>query len=174
MSTSHLVCSLSLAGALVLAGVGGVLAADESPEPSADPTTMANGLVTVPSANSVADTASMLQGALEAQGLTVFSVVDHAANAAGADLELLPTTLVLAGNPNLGTPLMQSSRSFAIDLPQKFLVWEDEAGEVFITYNDPQYLADRHGVSDQDEVLGKISSALANFAAAGGEAPADG
>jgi uncharacterized protein (DUF302 family) len=127
--------------------------------------TMDDGLVTVPSAHSVDDTAERLQAALEERGLTIFGVVDHAANAAGADLELPPTTLILVGNPNLGTPLMQSSRSFAIDLPQKFLVWEDAAGDVHITYNDPQHLADRHGVSDQDEVIETITNALANFAA---------
>lgn len=128
-------------------------------------TTMDDGLITVSSAHSVDDTAERLQAALEERGLTVFGVVDHAANAAGADLELPPTTLILAGNPNLGTPLMQRSRSFAVDLPQKFLVWEDDAGDVHITYNDPQHLADRHGVTDQDEIIETITNALANFAA---------
>ena len=136
-----------------------------------DGTTMDDGLITVPSAYGVDDTAERLRAALEERGLTVLGVVDHAANAAGANLELPPTTLILAGNPNLGTPLMQSSRSFAIDLPQKFLVWEDEAGDVHITYNDPQHLADRHGVTDQDEVIETITNALANFAA--GAAAAD-
>jgi len=129
------------------------------------------GLITVSSAHSVDDTAERLQAALEERGLTVISVVDHAANAAGADLQLLPTTLILVGNPKLGTPLMQSSRMFAIDLPQKFLVWEDDAGGVNITYNDPQYLADRHGVTGQNELIETLTNALANFAA--GAAAAD-
>jgi uncharacterized protein (DUF302 family) len=153
-------------GAIVLASV--ILTTPTLATPVAgqeEGTTMDDGLITVPSAHSVDDTAARLQAALEERGLTVLGVVDHAANAAGADLELPPTTLILAGNPNLGTPLMQSSRSFAVDLPQKFLVWEDDAGDVHITYNDPQHLADRHGVTDQDEIIETITNALANFAA---------
>jgi uncharacterized protein (DUF302 family) len=153
-------------GAIVLASV--ILTTPTLATPVAgqeEGTSMDDGLITVPSAHSVDDTAERLQAALEERGLTVLGVVDHAANAAGADLELPPTTLILAGNPNLGTPLMQSSRSFAVDLPQKFLVWEDDAGDVHITYNDPQYLADRHGVTDQDEIIETITNALANFAA---------
>ncbi len=122
------------------------------------------GLVTVQSSNSFSETVQLLQNALEAQGLTIMAVVDHTANAASAELDLLPTSLILVGNPNLGTPLMQSSRSIAIDLPQKFLVWEDENEHTFVTYNDPQYLADRHGIDDQDEVLNTITTALENFA----------
>ena len=153
-------------GAIVLASV--ILTTPTLATPVAgqeEGTTMDDGLITVPSAHSVDDTAERLQAALEERGLTVLGVVDHAANAAGADLELPPTTLILAGNPNLGTPLMQSSRSFAIDLPQKFLVWEDDAGDVHITYNDAQHLADRHGVTDQDETIETITNALANFTA---------
>lgn len=178
MSTPRTARNLLVAGSLALAALAASLpmyGADASPAAESSPAAVDTGLVTVPSANSVADTASMLQTSLESNGLTVFGVVDHAANAAAAGLELLPTTLVMAGNPNLGTPLMQSSRSFAIDLPQKFLIWEDENGDVFITYNDPQALAVRHGVTDQDEVIGRISGALANFSAGAGAAPgADG
>lgn len=132
-----------------------------------------NGLVTVQSSNSFSETVTMLQNALDAQGLTIFATIDHAANAEDAGMDLLPTTLILAGNPNLGTPLMQASRSVAIDLPQKFLIWEDETGTVFVTYNAPQYLAQRHTIEGQEEILNQIDTALSNFAAAATEAPAE-
>jgi uncharacterized protein (DUF302 family) len=81
-------------------------------------------------------------------------------------MELPPTTLLIFGNPRLGTPLMQASRSVAIDLPQKMLVWEDE-GEVMVSYNDPQYLAARHGIEGKEEILETISNALENLATGG-------
>lgn len=135
---------------------------EEAPDP---------GLVTLQSSNEFTETVDALQEALETAGLNVVAVVDHAANAASADQELLPTTLILAGNPNIGTPLMQSSRTIAIDLPQKFLVWQSEDGTVFITYNDPYYLASRHGITGQNELLEQVATALSNFAstAANGE-----
>ena len=125
-----------------------------------------DGLVTNQSEFGVEVTVERLQSILEEKGLTVFLVVDHAANAANAGLELRPTVLVLTGNPNLGTPLMQSNPTIGLDLPQKFLVWEDASGDVFITYNAPEYLAQRHSISDQDEVFGKIIGALNAFATA--------
>ena len=75
--------------------------------------------------------------------------------------------LIIFGNPNVGTPLMQSNQAIAIDLPQKFLVWEDRHGQTHITYNDPFYLADRHAVTDQDTLLGNIANALDNLVQAG-------
>ena len=122
------------------------------------------GLVTVQSANSVEDTLSKLEAALEENGLLTVAVVDHSANAANAGLELPPTRLVIFGNPNVGTPLMQAGRTVAIDLPQKMLIYEDEAGDVFVAYNDPQYLAERHGLSGVNEPLGMVSNALSNLA----------
>jgi len=127
------------------------------------------GLVTVQSNNSFDQTVQLLQQALRKQGLAIMGIIDHATNAQKANLTLPPTTLILVGNPKLGTPLMQSSRSIAIDLPQKFLVWQDENGDVFVTYNDPQYIAERHGITDQNEVLALITKALANFTAAATE-----
>ncbi len=136
----------------------------EAGDPDPD-TGIGNGLVTVQSNNSFDQTVQKLRKALVQKGLTIMAVINHAANAAKADLELLPTVLILVGNPNLGTPLMQSSRSVAIDLPQKFLIWQDENDDVFVTYNDPQYLASRHSITDQDETLATIAMALANFTA---------
>ncbi|MEM8532172.1 MAG: DUF302 domain-containing protein [Chloroflexota bacterium] len=122
-----------------------------------------NGLVTVQSAYTADETVSRLQTALADRGLTVVTTVNHTANAQNVEQELAPTQVILFGNPNLGTPLMQNQQTNGIDLPQKFLVWEDANG-VNVTYNDPQYLADRHGLTEQDEVLSTISTALANFA----------
>lgn len=161
-----------LAMVLVLAGCQGVQAVTSD---GATARTNAldndNGLVTVAGDSSVAETAERLEAALRERGLNVFAVIDHAANAENAGLDLAPTRLILVGNANLGTPLMQASPTTAIDLPQKLLVWEDANGATFITYNDPQYLAQRHGISGQDEVLNTISNALANFAQAAATTP---
>ncbi len=123
-----------------------------------------DGLVTVQSAYSVEETLANLETALEENGLITVAVVDHSANAQNAGLELPPTRLVIFGNPNVGTPLMQSARTVAIDLPQKMLIYEDEAGDVYAAYNDPQYLAERHGLADMDEQLTTVSNALSNLA----------
>ena len=122
------------------------------------------GLVTVQSTASVDETLANLEAALEENGLITVAVVDHSANAENAGLELPPTRLVIFGNPNVGTPLMQAARTVAIDLPQKMLIYEDEAGDVFVAYNDPQYLAERHGLSGVDEPLAMVTNALSNLA----------
>ena len=131
-----------------------------------EPAGEVEGLVTLQSANSLADTEEELTRALEENGLTVFTVIDHAANAEEAGLDLLPTRLVVFGNPNLGTLLMKDARSVAIDLPQKMLLWEDADGNVFVSYNDPAYLAERHGLTGVDDTLATISGALQNLAGA--------
>ncbi|NOK58041.1 MAG: DUF302 domain-containing protein [Chloroflexi bacterium AL-W] len=100
-----------------------------------------NGLITVQSAYSVAETVSRLQTTLADRGLTVVTTINHTANAQNVEQELAPTQVIVFGNPNLGTPLMQNQQTTGLDLPQKFLVWEDANG-VNVTYNDPQYLAD--------------------------------
>lgn len=123
-----------------------------------------SGLVTVTSASDVESTVERLVNNLEARGLTVMRVIDHAANAAGVDLELRPTQVILFGNPNLGTQLMNNSRSVAIDLPQKYLVWEDGDGQTHVAYNGVPYLVDRHGLTGPEEVLTTVTNALANFA----------
>ena len=96
--------------------------------------------------------------------MTVFARINHAQGAKNADLELRPTQLIIFGNPKVGTPLMQCSQSIAIDLPQKMLIWQDQLGDVWLTYNNPSYLATRHNVKGCDEVLDKVSTAIANFA----------
>ncbi len=125
-----------------------------------------DGMVTVKSPHDVATTVEKLVAVLESKGMNVFATIDHAAGAKKADMDLRPTTLVLFGNPKVGTPLMLCSQSIAIDLPQKMLAWQDEDGNVHLGYNDPMYLKGRHKTEGCDEVLGKVSGALANFAAA--------
>lgn len=126
----------------------------------------ADGAIVVESAHSVADTQARLEQAIEENDLILVNVIAHDENAAAADLELRPTRLVIFGNPAVGTQLMQATQSIALDLPQKMLIWEDEDGDVYLAYNDPAYLAERHDVSGLDELLGNISNALQNLAEA--------
>lgn len=125
--------------------------------------TSGEGVVTMESANDVETTQARLEEAIAANNLTLVMAIDHAANAARADLELLPTRLLIFGNPSVGTPLMQQSRTHAIDLPQKMLVWEDSGGAVFVSYNEPGYLARRHGLVP-DTRTETIAGALNNLA----------
>jgi uncharacterized protein (DUF302 family) len=120
-----------------------------------------DGLIVKPSAHPVAATLDRLEDALGEKGILIVARVDHAANASGAGLALPPTELLIFGNPKLGTPLMQSTRTIGIDLPMKALVWEDAAGDVFLAYNDPAWLAARHGIDDRAEVVQTMSGALA-------------
>ncbi len=125
-----------------------------------------DGMVRLTSAYDVDTTTERLVDVLEENGLTVFEVVDHTAGAREAGLELAPTRVVIFGNPAVGTPLMQCQRSSAIDLPQKALIWQDEAGDTHLAYNDPSYLARRHGVEGCQEALKKIAGALTRLARA--------
>ncbi len=113
---------------------------------------------------SVAETESRFVSLIEAKGLNVFATVDHAQNAESAGLNLPPTRVVIFGNPQLGTPLMQCAPSIAIDLPQKMLIWEEESGQVQIAYNDPRYLGGRHRLGNcGNNVIQQIAGALDNF-----------
>lgn len=120
----------------------------------------AQGLIEKRSAHSVDETLQRLKGVLEKKGIHVFAHVDHRKNAQGVDLELGQIQLLIFGNPRLGTPLMQSNPTIGIDLPMKILVWQDGQGQVWVAYNDPAYLAQRHGISDQGAVVKKMSGAL--------------
>lgn len=126
----------------------------------------ADGLIKMKSAHSVDDTVNKLESVLESKGMNVFGRVNHAAGAEKAGMDLRPTQVLIFGNPKVGTPLMQCAQSVAIDLPQKALVWEDDAGDVWLAYNDPAYLSGRHSISGCEEVLKKVSGALGNFAKA--------
>lgn len=104
----------------------------------------ADGLVEVKSARSAKDTMSRLEDLVKQRGLTVFARIDHAAGAARIGKTLRPTELLIFGNPQGGTPFMECAQTVGIDLPLKALVWEDAAGQVWLGYNDPAFLAQRH------------------------------
>jgi len=124
----------------------------------------ADGLISVKSAHDVKITMDRLENTVREKGMTVFIRINHAAGAQKGGQKLRPTELLIFGNPKVGAPLMQCSQSVAIDLPQKALIWEDEQGQVWLSYNDPKYLAMRHGITGCDEVINKINNALSNFA----------
>lgn len=105
-----------------------------------------NGLVQVASHYSVDDTVQRLQTAFAAKGLQVFGVIDHSGEAEKIGLQMRPTKVLIFGSPKAGTPLMVAAPSLAIDLPLKALVAEDVDGKASVTYNDPEYLKERHGV----------------------------
>jgi len=105
-----------------------------------------DGLVSRASRHSARETMERLLAALAARNMTVFARIDHAANAIAAGMTLRPTEVVLFGNPKGGTVLMQDRQPAGIDLPLKALVWEDAAGQAWLSYNDPQWLAARHGL----------------------------
>jgi uncharacterized protein (DUF302 family) len=105
-----------------------------------------NGLIQVGSRYSVDETVQRLQALLAQKGLQLFALVDHSGEAEKAGLKMRPTKLLIFGSPKAGTPVMLASPSLAIDLPLKALVAEDENGKVWVSYNSPEYLQERHGV----------------------------
>ncbi len=126
---------------------------------------MEDGLVTVISRRSVRDTIDALAEAVVKAGLTVFTRIDHAANAAAVGLELRPTELIMFGNPANGTVLMLDEQASGLDLPMRALAWEDENGETWLTYNDPHWVGRRHelGYKSQD-MLHMFEAAMAAMA----------
>ncbi|MHA6248913.1 DUF302 domain-containing protein [Pontibacter sp. CAU 1760] len=128
------------------------------------------GIVEVESANSFADTYDKLRAAISGlDQVKIIAELDHQQNAQSVGLTLPPTKLIVFGNPALGTPLLQAQQTIGIDLPQKILVYEDPSGNVKLIYNDPHYLAERHGISGQQDLLDKIATALSNLAKAATE-----
>ena len=132
----------------------------------------ADGLVTTNSSRGPKETMDRLVAELQAKGLTIFARIDHAAGAKDAGLPLRPTELVIFGNAKGGTPLMQANQAIGIDLPLKALVWQDEEGKTFLSYNDPAYLTHRHGLADQVKpVVDAMTGALKAIAAKATAAP---
>jgi uncharacterized protein (DUF302 family) len=125
------------------------------------------GLTTAASSFGPKETMDRLAAAATAKGLTVFARVDHAAGAAAVGLPLRPTQLLVFGNAKGGTPLMQAAQTIGIDLPLKALVYEDAAGKTWLAYNDPAWLAQRHGLGQEVEPTVKaLTAALAALATA--------
>ncbi len=119
-----------------------------------------DGLITLPSAHGVKDTIDRLEAGVKSKGMTVFARIDHAAGAKEVGLALRPTELLIFGNAKAGTPLMQASQTIGIDLPLKALAFEDPAGKVWLCYNDPAWLAARHGI-EAGEIIKTMAAALA-------------
>ena len=119
-----------------------------------------NGLISVQARVSARETLNRLLAVLAARELTVFARVDHAAGAAFVGLPLRPTEVVIFGNPMGGTALMQDQQSAGIDLPLKALVWENTDGKTWLTYNDPAWIAQRHGLGAASAAAAKAMTAL--------------
>ena len=125
-----------------------------------------NSLINIKSFHDVKTTADRFEGILKTKGMTVFIRINHAEGAQKTGQTLRPTELVIFGNPKVGTPLMKCSQTMAIDLPQKALIWEDESGTVWLSYNDPDIMAKRHNIKGCDKVIKKIEKALNNLSKA--------
>jgi uncharacterized protein (DUF302 family) len=123
----------------------------------------ADGLIAVKSPHGPKDTMDRLETLLKQKDMAIFVRIDHAAGALKVGQKLRPTELLIFGNPQGGTPFMECSQTVGIDLPLKALVWEDATGQVWLGYNDPVFLAKRHGVS-QCAVAEKLKKALGGFA----------
>ena len=123
----------------------------------------ADGLIEIKSPHSAKDTMTRLEDTVKQRGLTVFARIDHSAGAAKVGKTLRPTELLIFGNPQGGTPLMECAQTAGIDLPLKALVWEDSAAQVWLGYNDPAFLAKRHGAA-QCPAVESLRKALAGIA----------
>jgi uncharacterized protein (DUF302 family)/uncharacterized membrane protein YidH (DUF202 family) len=124
------------------------------------------GIIDRPSNHSVEQTVDRLKNILQSQGVTLFALVDHSGEAEKVGMKMRPTKLLIFGSPKAGTPLMLAAPSIAIDLPLKILVWEDSQGKVWISYNSPEYLRERHGLPQ--ELLQNVA-VVETLAAKGGE-----
>ena len=111
-----------------------------------------DGLTTLASSRGPEETMNKLEAEVKAKGMTVFARIDHAAGAANSGLSLRPTELLIFGNAKAGTPLMRSVQTMGIDLPLKVLVWQDASGRTWLSYNDPSWLAKRHGLGVEPTV----------------------
>lgn len=124
-----------------------------------------DGLIRMESKYSVGETLDRLENLLEKKGITVAVRWKHSEKADKVKIKMRDTELLVFGNPKLGSHLMTSEQTVAIDLPMKAIAWKDEAGKVWLAYNDPAYIAKRHGVSDRDDIVKKMSNALAGLTA---------
>ena len=125
-----------------------------------------NGLVNVKSPYTVKKTMDRLETVLKEKGMTIFARINHSEGAKKVGIDLPATELIIFGNPKVGSPLMNCNRTVGIDLPQKTLIWKDEDGQVWLSYNAPKYLAKRHDLKECMEVIRKVEQALSNFSKA--------
>lgn len=123
------------------------------------------GIVNLPTHSSVDETITHLQSMLQEKGVQIFALIDHSGEAKRAGIEMRPTKLLVFGNPKAGTALMLAAPSIAIDLPLKLLVWEDAGGQVWISYNTPEYLQKRHSLPQNlAAALGAVEAFAKNAA----------
>ncbi|MEJ2180809.1 MAG: DUF302 domain-containing protein [Gammaproteobacteria bacterium] len=125
-----------------------------------------NGMITKKSNYSAKETIDRLEDVLKKKGITIALRWSHSDKANNVDIPLRPTVLLIFGNPKLGSNFFTSKQTSGIDLPMKALAWEDEKGQVWLTYNDPSYIAKRHGITNRDEVVKKMTGALDKFSSA--------
>ena len=124
-----------------------------------------NGIINKPSKHSVDETLGKLQAILQVKGIAVFALIDHSGEAEKVGMKMRPTKLLIFGNPKGGTPLMVAAPSIAIDLPLKILVWQDDQGKVWVSYNSAEYLAERHGLPPNlAQNIGFMETLAANIA----------
>lgn len=126
----------------------------------------ADGMINVKSKHSVSQTADKLEKVLSSKGMTIFNRIKHSESAMKVGIEIVPTELIIFGNPKVGSPLMKCAPTVAIDLPQKALIWQDANQRVWISYNDPAHLKQRHNIKGCDKVLSKVTGALGKLTAA--------
>jgi len=119
-----------------------------------------NGLISKKSHYGVKVTLDRLEKVLRKKGITIVTRWSHHAGAKRADISLRPTELLIFGNPKLGSHFFTSKQTAGIDLPMKALAWKDKKGQVWLTYNDPAYIANRHGIDNRPEIVNKMTAAL--------------
>jgi uncharacterized protein (DUF302 family) len=132
--------------------------------PASDSLGRIEGMTSIPSSFGPKETMDRLETEIRAHRMTVFARIDHAAGAAEAGLALRPTELIIFGNARGGTPLMQWVQTVGIDLPLKALVWQDAANRTWLSYNEPNWIAQRHGVADAEPVVSKMTDLLSAIA----------
>jgi uncharacterized protein (DUF302 family) len=132
--------------------------------PESDSLPNVEGLTCIQSVFGAKETLDRLETEIRSKGLTIFAEIDHAAGAVEVGLTLRPTSLMIFGNARGGTPLMQAAQTAGIDLPLKILVWEDIAGKTWLSYNEPSWIAHRHGVSGKADLIDKLRATLAAIA----------
>lgn len=123
------------------------------------------GLTTIKSNFGPEETVSRLEAEIKAHGMTVMARINHAALAAEAGLSLLPTEVIIFGNPRGGTPLMQAGQTIGIDLPLKALVWQDASGTTWLSWNEPAWLVKRHEIGDAENTVTAMTRGLRDIAA---------
>lgn len=144
---------------------GSAISAGDTPASPGKIVGKEQGIVNVPSKHSVDETVDRLKNILQSKQITLFALIDHSGEAAKVGLKMLPTKLLIFGNPKGGTPLMLAAASSALDLPLKILISEDTQGKVWLSYNSPEYLKERHGLPSN--LLPNIAVIEALAAAAG-------